>query len=252
MNAIRWDVIEGYMPMFLKGAVMALELTAVTVLLGTVLGMFVALARLAKFKRGPLKYISKMLLRWPAILYITLFRGTPLFVQIMIIHFGLMPILIHYDNGLIISGELANTIKLTNTGILSGTFLSGVLALTLNAGAYIAEIFRAGIQSIDKGQMEASRSLGMSYTKTMSYIIVPQAFRRMLPALGNESIALLKDTSLVSAIGLGELAYAAKSAFGATTRVWEPYLTISVMYLILTLVLSLLVAWLERRYGKGD
>lgn len=252
MNAIRWDIIEGYMPMFLKGAIMTLEVTAVSVLFGTVLGMLAALARLAKFKRGPLKYISEIFLRWPAILYITLFRGTPLFVQILIIHFGLMPILIHYDNGLIISGELANTIKLTNTGMLSGTFLSGALALTLNAGAYIAEIFRAGIQSIDKGQMEASRSLGMSYAKTMSYIIVPQAFRRMLPALGNESIALMKDSSLVSAIGLGELAYAANTAFGATSRVWEPYLAISVLYLMMTLGLSLLVARLERRYGKGD
>ncbi|WP_373233210.1 amino acid ABC transporter permease [Cohnella sp.] len=248
----RWDIIESYMPMFMKGAVMTLEVTAVSVLLGTALGLFAALGRLAKFKNGVLKYVSAIFIRWPAIFYITLFRGTPLFVQILIIHFGLMPLLIHPENGLFISGELARSIKLSNTGILSGTFLSGVVALTLNAGAYIAEIFRAGIQSIDKGQAEASRSLGMPYGKTMRFIIIPQAFRRMLPALGNETIALLKDSSLVSAIGLGELAYAARTAFGATTRVWEPYLTISFMYLILTLGLSLIVSWLERRYGKGD
>jgi polar amino acid transport system permease protein len=249
---IRWDIIQQYMPMLIDGAITTIEVTAIALLLGTLLGLFAAMGRLAQAKHGVLKVLITVFVRWPSILYITLFRGTPLFVQILIIHFGLMPLLIHPTDGLLISGELARHIKLANTGMLSGAFISGVVALTLNAGAYIAEIFRAGIQSIDKGQTEASRSLGLTYVKTMRLVILPQAFRRMLPALGNESITLLKDSSLVSAIGLSEMAYVARSAFGATTRVWEPYLTISIMYLAMTLGLSLFVSWLERRHGKGD
>ncbi|AJY74374.1 amino acid ABC transporter permease [Paenibacillus beijingensis] len=248
---LRWDIIQNYLPMFLQGAVMTLQLTVISILLGTLLGLLTAIARMANMKRGILKHLVLLLIRVPAIVYITLFRGTPLFVQILIVHFGLMPLFINPENGWFISGELARQIKLSD-GTFSGTFLSGAVALTLNAGAYIAEIFRAGIQSLDKGQSEAARSLGFSYAKTMRFIIIPQAFRRMLPALGNETISLLKDSSLVSAIGLAELAYAARAAFGATTRVWEPYLTISVMYLLMTLGLSLVVSWLERRYGKGD
>lgn len=243
----RWDIVSGYMPLFLKGAVMTLEVTAISVTLGTLMGLFLGIGRLAQAKNGILKYFLSIVIRWPAILYITFFRGTPLFVQILIVHFGVQPIFINPQHGLLISGELAYEIKSNY-----GAFISGIIALTLNSGAYIAEIFRAGIQSIDKGQTEAARSLGLTYGKTMRYIIIPQAFRRMLPPLGNEAITLLKDSSLVSAIGLAELAYAARSAFGNTSRVWEPYLTISVMYLILTLGLSILVAWLERRYGKGD
>ena len=122
------------------------------------------------------------------------------------------------------------------------------MALTLNAGAYITEIFRAGIQSIDRGQTEAARSLGMSYGQTMKFVIVPQAFRRMLPPLGNEAIMLLKDSSLVSAIGLAELAFAARTVAGVYSRYWEPYLTISLVYLVLTLAMAAGVNWLEKRY----
>jgi polar amino acid transport system permease protein len=244
---IRWDVINDYMPMFLEGAVMTLEVTAIGVVLGTLLGLFAGIARLAKVKYGIAKLLVTIFVRWPAIIYITFFRGTPLFVQIMIVNFAVLPLLIHPTHGWLISGDLAGEIKSSH-----GAFIAGIIALTLNSGAYIAEIFRAGIQSIDKGQMEAARSLGMTYPQAMRFIIIPQAFRRMLPPLGNEAIMLLKDSSLVSAIGLAELAYAAKSAFGATSRVWEPYLTISLIYLIMTLGLSVLVSWLERRYGKGD
>ena len=126
------------------------------------------------------------------------------------------------------------------------------MALTLNAGAYISEIFRAGIQSIDRGQVEASRSLGMSSGAAMRHVVLPQAFRRMLPPLGNNAIALLKDSSLVSAIGLAELAYAARTVAGAYSRYWEPYLTISFMYWVLTLGLAWAVKRLEARYGRGD
>jgi len=168
-------------------------------------------------------------------------------VQILLVHFAVMPLFINQADGLLISGEAARNIKQNY-----GAFLSGMVALTLNAGAYISEIFRAGIQSIDKGQVEASRSLGLSFPRTMYHVVLPQAFRRMLPPLGNNAIALLKDSSLVSAIGLAELAYAARTVAGAYSRYWEPYLTISLMYWILTLGLAHIVTKLEARYGRGD
>jgi polar amino acid transport system permease protein len=147
----------------------------------------------------------------------------------------------------LVSGEAARTIRQDY-----GAFFSGVLALTLNAGAYISEVVRAGIQSIDRGQSEAARSLGLSFRQTMQYVVLPQAFRRMLPPLGNNAIALLKDSSLVSAIGLSELAYAARTVAGTYSRYWEPYLTIALVYWMLTLVLAAMVKRLERRYGRGD
>ena len=119
------------------------------------------------------------------------------------------------------------------------------MALSLNAGAYISEIFRAGIQSIHTGQTQAAWSLGLTHGQAMRFVILPQAFRRMVPALVNEGVTLIKDSSLVSAIGLAELALAARTVAGAYSRYWEPYLAISALYLILTLTLSLLAKRLE-------
>jgi polar amino acid transport system permease protein len=158
-----------------------------------------------------------------------------------------VPLLVNPADGLILSGDAARDVRQEY-----GALLSGVFALTLNAGAYISEVFRAGIQSIDRGQMEAARSLGLSYRRTMYHVVLPQAFRRMLPPLGNNAIALLKDSSLVSAIGLSELAYAARTVAGAYSRYWEPYLTIAAIYWLLTLALTLVVRRLEDRYGRGD
>ncbi|HMC15507.1 MAG TPA: amino acid ABC transporter permease, partial [Albitalea sp.] len=119
------------------------------------------------------------------------------------------------------------------------------LALTLNAGAYISEILRAGIQSIHGGQTQAAYSIGLTHRQAMRYVVLPQAFRRMVPALVNEGVTLVKDSSLVSAIGLAELALAARTVAGAYSRYWEPYLFISAIYLVLTLVLSALAKRLE-------
>ena len=149
--------------------------------------------------------------------YVTFFRGTPLFVQILLVHFALMPALVHPDGGLLLSGELAREFRQNH-----GAFFSGALALTLNAGAYISEIFRAGIQSIHNGQSQAAYSVGLTHPQAMRYVVLPQAFRRMVPALVNEGVTLIKDSSLVSAIGLAELALAARTVAGAYSRYWEP------------------------------
>ncbi|AXK40316.1 amino acid ABC transporter permease [Crenobacter cavernae] len=238
----RWQMIAEYLPLFIDGIKMTLGITLIAVFFGVLIGLFMGVARLAEARHGALKWLLKFGVRWPAAAYVTFFRGTPLFVQILLIHFALMPTLVHPADGLLISGELAREIRQNY-----GAFFSGLLALTLNAGAYITEIFRAGIQSIDKGQMEAARSLGLSYGKAMKFVVVPQAFRRMLPPLGNEAIMLLKDSSLVSAIGLAELAFAARTVAGVYSRYWEPYLTISFIYLGLTMLMAWGISHLEGR-----
>jgi len=243
----RSDIIVEYAPLFGRGLLTTIALTVICIVQGTLLGLLLGLARLAQARHSPARELSVYGLRWPATVYVSFFRGTPLFVQILLIHFAVMPVFINPVDGLIVSGEAAREIKQNY-----GAFLTGVVALTLNSGAYISEVFRAGIQSIDRGQVEASRSLGMSYWRTMYHVVLPQAFRRMLPPLGNNAIALLKDSSLVSAIGLSELAYAARTVAGAYSRYWEPYLTISLIYWVLTLGLAWVVRRLELRYGRGD
>ncbi|WDZ95673.1 amino acid ABC transporter permease [Herbaspirillum sp. WKF16] len=239
----RWSIIEGYAPLFAKGVLMTLQVSLISIAVGCLIGLLVGMLRLSEVRHGMWKWPLRAG-RWIAGFYVAFFRGTPLFVQIMLIHFALMPALVHPEHGLLISGELARVIKQDY-----GAFLSGTVALSLNAGAYISEIFRAGIQSIERGQSYAAASLGMNYGLTMRYVVLPQAFRRMLPPLGNEAITLLKDSSLVSAIGLAELAYAARTVAGTYARYWEPYITISVVYFAMTICLALVVARLEHKYS---
>ena len=243
----RADIIAEYAMLFWHGLQMTVTVTVICIVQGTALGLAIGLARLAEARHAPARQLCRYALRWPSTIYVSFFRGTPLFVQILLIHFAVLPLFINPNDGLLVSGDLARHLKQNY-----GAFLSGVLALTLNAGAYISEIFRAGIQSIDRGQIEASRSLGLSFSRTMYHVVLPQAFRRMLPPLGNNAIALLKDSSLISAIGLAELAYAARTVAGAYSRYWEPYLTISLMYWLMTLGLAYGIKKLEARYGRGD
>lgn len=217
---MRWDIITERIPIFIQGALMTIELTVIAVGVGIFIGLLASLLKISRHK--PLRFISGV--------YIDFFRGTPLLVQIYLIFYGLPQLIGYTPNPL----------------------TSGIIALSINSGAYIAEIFRAGIQSIDKGQMEASRSLGMSYGQAMRYVILPQAFKRIVPPLGNEFIAMLKDSSLVSVISLQELMLTGRTVVGATYRPFEVYITIAVVYLVLTLSISQLVAYLERRLKTDD
>ena len=243
----RADILLEYKDLFLQGAWMTLRVTVACVLMGAAWGLCLALARLAHPRYAPWTWLARFGLRWPATVYVSFFRGTPLFVQILLIHFAVMPLFIHPVNGLIISGDLARTLKQEH-----GALISGVVALTLNSAAYISEVFRAGILSISRGQFDAGRSLGMRPAQVMRYVVLPQAFRRMLPPLGNNAIALLKDTSLVSAIGLAEMAYAARTVAGAYARYWEPYLAISFAYWVMTLVLTTGLRRLENHLRRSE
>lgn len=241
----RFDIIYEYREMFLTGALTTLGLTLVATTGGTVLGLIGALARIVRFEKGglPLRALA-WVLRNVSLLYVTLFRGTPLFVQIFIWYFIWAVALINPVDGWLVSGEEAVELRRNY-----GAIIAGMLALTANAGAYITEIFRAGIQSIDKGQMEAAHSLGLTYTQAMRYVILPQAIRRMLPPLANEFITLLKDSSLLSAIAVAELAYVQRTISGRYSIYEEPLYTIALIYLVMTICLSWLFSWLEKKYS---
>lgn len=231
---LRWEILTPYAPLFISGVWMTIKLTIIALVVGLVLGLLIGLTTAQKATGW------KQSLRWLLVAYVGFLRGTPLFVQILLVHFALMPSLIHPEHGLLLSGTAAVDFRQAN-----GAFFSGALALTLNASAYISEIVRAGIQSIARGQVQAAHSLGLDDMQTMRYIVLPQALRRMVPPLVNEAVTLLKDSSLVSAIGLAELAMAARTVAGAYSRYWEPYLAISLIYLILTSIITLAARRLE-------
>ena len=240
---LRWEILAGYGPLFASGLLMTLQLALVAIVVGLVLGVLFGLIATSSDAPTPHAGWARGLLavsRGLTLAYVTFFRGTPLFVQILLVHFALMPALVHPDTGLLLDGEAARAFRQQH-----GAFFSGCVALSLNAGAYISEIFRAGIQSIHRGQTQAAYSLGLSHAQAMRFVVLPQAFRRMVPALVNEGITLIKDSSLVSAIGLAELALAARTVAGAYSRYWEPYLAISLIYLVLSTGLALLAKRLE-------
>ena len=240
---LRWEILAGYGPLFVQGLWMTLQLTIVSIGGGLVLGVVLGLigsTRDGPRPASPIAAAAWSLLRGVTRGYVGFFRGTPLFVQILLVHFALMPALVQPDGGLLLSGEAAREFRQSH-----GAFFSGALALTLNAGAYVSEILRAGIQSIHGGQTDAAYSVGLTHAQSMRYIVLPQALRRMVPALVNEAVTLVKDSSLVSAIGLAELALAARTVAGAYSRYWEPYLFISAIYLVITLTLSALARRLE-------
>jgi polar amino acid transport system permease protein len=206
----------------LKGLTTTLYVTAVSFVFALLLGLILGLGRTS---RNPV-------FQNVAITYIEFIRGVPILVLIFTISYAIVP-------------AVAPLLGLGNNAISLQT--RAIIALVLIYSAYIAEIFRAGIESIGHGQMEAARSLGMSHIQAMRYIILPQAVRNVLPALGNDLIALLKDTSLVSVLGVREITQISRLTVSSTFRYEETYFILTLFYLTMTLVLSLLLQWLQRR-----
>ncbi|MFZ6048168.1 amino acid ABC transporter permease [Pseudomonas sp. CR3202] len=209
-----FNLVLQYLPMLFKAAGITVELTVLAILLGLLFGLLAALARLSRHTP----------LRWLAAGYIWLIRSTPLLVQLFIIYFGL-----------------------PQFGLELSPFVSGVIGLALNVGAYNAETIRAGIQAIPHGQVEASRSLGFGAGRTMRLIILPQAFKLIVPPLGNNLIILIKDTSLVSTITLAELFMRTQQLVGATFKPFELYFACALIYALLTTITSLMLQLFERR-----
>ncbi|MCI8335310.1 MAG: amino acid ABC transporter permease [Lachnospiraceae bacterium] len=230
-------IYKGNYIYFVKGVRITLLVTALALVLGVVLGVLVAVIRSAHDqqpanKKNPVLGILDGICKF----YLTVIRGTPMMVQLLIMWFVLWPILFPGST----RGTDGNLIR------------CAVLAFGINSGAYVAEIVRSGIMSIDKGQMEAGRSLGLNYINTMRFIIVPQAFKNVLPALGNELITLLKETSIVTVIGLKDLTKGAMIVQANTYQALVPFLGIAVIYLAMVMVLSWLLGKMERRLRKSD
>lgn len=202
------------LPFLLQGGIITIELTAITLVLGTLLGVILALMKISGSKI--LYYIANF--------YTWVFRGTPLILQLFFFYYAL-----------------------PTMGITFDAFTAAVIGLSLNCGAYMAEIIRGGILSIDKGQFEASKALGYTYFQTMTKIILPQAVRVILPPVGNEFIAMLKDTSLVSTIAMSELMRTATQIASNTFRYGEILFTAAVLYLLMTTVFTSVFSRLEKR-----
>lgn len=215
---------------FLKGLKITFIVTIGALLLGTIIGLIVAMIRTAHdsftVKKPP---IVLRIMNVICNIYLAVIRGTPMMVQLLIMGFVIM-------------------IPKTDTS----TIICGVITLGINSGAYVAEIVRSGLMSIDKGQNEAGRSLGFNYIQTMWHIVIPQAVKNILPALGNEMITLLKDTSLVSVIALRDLTKQAQNLASITYNVMVPYITLAVIYLVLVIILTKLLGILERRLRSSD
>lgn len=227
-----FSFLKEYYWYYLNGAKNTILLTVVALLMGIVIGLILALCRLS----------GKKVLKYGSLAYIEMFRGTPIMIQVMILYFGITPYISFPEVGFLTKF----------IGYSSSDFMAGALAVALNSGAYVAEIIRAGIQSISKGQTEAARSLGLTQSMAMRYIVIPQAFKNILPALGNEFVTLIKETSIVSVIGMMELTKAGDIVRGDTYKGFEPLLTAAVIYFMLTFTVSKLLALLERRMSTGD
>ncbi|WP_338834882.1 Glutamine transport system permease protein GlnP [Moorella humiferrea] len=226
------------LPYLVMGAVQTLKITAVAVTLGCIFGLFAGMGRLSR----------RRLTSFLATCYVDFFRGTPLLVQIFIVYYGFPQLLNEVQQFLITHFGLPQLLQTTHIPV----FVAATVSTSLNSGAYVAEIFRAGIQSIDRGQVEAARSLGMTERQTMRYIVLPQAFKRVIPPLGNEFIAMLKDTSLLSVIGYVELTRQGQLISAATFKPLQVYFAVALIYLAMTFTISRLVDYLERRLRTGD
>ena len=213
-----------YYNFFLEGVRNTLIIAFFAVLLGTLLGTLMAMARMSRIK--PLK--------WIATAYIEFFRGTPLMVQLMFIFYGLPMIGVTFPSVSFIPD-----------------FDRFAVALVINSAAYVSEIIRSGIQAVDKGQMEAARSLGFHHGEAMKLVILPQAVKNILPALGNEFVTIIKESSIVSVIGIADLMYRAKGVIAKTYNSLECLAIAAIMYFILTFIGGRLIALMERKMAHG-
>ncbi|MGJ8540811.1 amino acid ABC transporter permease [Heyndrickxia coagulans] len=217
---MNFSFLSTYYTFFLQGMYVTILLAIISVIAGTVLGIILTMMRRSEIK----------VIKWISICYIEFIRGTPLLAQIFLVYVGLPAI----------------------TGMNIPDFFTGAIALTMHSSAYIAETIRSGIETVPFGQTEAARSLGMNKRRTMMEIVLPQAFKNILPALVNQFIGNIKDSSLVSVIGISELMYETTTVRGTTALGLEPVIVASVIYLIMTLALTQMMGALERRLRTSD
>ena len=228
-NFFNLSFLPKYATSFVRGLEYTLLLALVSVLLAIIPALLLALMRLSKNR----------IVRSISGAYIALFRSTPLLVQLSLIYFGLF-------------GAISIP-RVTILGFVDiSRFIPGVVALALNSSAYVAEIFRAGILAVDKGQTEAARSLGLTQGQNMRFIVLPQAVKNILPAIGNEFVTIIKESAITYTIGVQDLMAAVKAAQAGTFLVLEPLLVVAVLYFCLTFPTSKVIAHFERKMSRGD
>lgn len=215
-----FQVFWEYKSFYTTGIGYTLLLSALGVLFGVIIGLIICMFRMH----------DMAILRWIGTAYVEVIRGTPMLVQLMIIYYGL---------------------SLT-FGINFSALQAGVITLSINSGAYLAEIFRAGVQGVDRGQLEAARSLGMGRGAAMRYIILPQAFKAVLPAIGNEFVTIIKESSIISVIGMVDIMYQASVVKNITYQGMNPFLIAAAIYFVMTFILSKLLGRLERKLNASD
>ena len=226
-------LLQQYGPSFAKGAGVSMWLALVGTLFGCIIGFLVGIVQTIPVDKNDstAKKVLIKIVKFILACYVEFFRGTPMMVQLLIMWFIVWA-----------------SARSTDSNMLR----CAILAFGINSGAYVAEIFRSGIMSIDKGQMEAGRSVGLTYAATMRYIIIPQAFKNVLPALGNELITLVKETSVVTVIGLRDLTKGAMIIQSKTYQAMVPYLAIAAIYLVIVMFLTWVMGKLERRLRQSD
>ena len=211
-----FTIIIPRLPLLLKAALVTIQVSFFSVIFGTILGIIVGALRVT-----PNRFISSV-----AASYIYVIRGTPLLIQLFLIYFGL-----------------------PSLGIYFSALVSGILGLSINSSGYVGELVRGGIEAIPKGQWEAGKVLGLSYGKTMRFIILPQALRNMLPAIGNEFVTLIKESSLLSTLAISELTMVGQQVRSATYASFETFIAVGLIYLVMTSVTSLLLRQIEKRWS---
>ena len=207
------------LPSLSSGIMVTIKMSVISLILAVLLGIVLGIFSISKSK----------ILKGISLVYLYIIRGTPLMVQALFIYVGIAPLVVERSNPMV----------------------CGIIALTLNAGAYMSEIFRAGIQAVDKGQMEAARSLGLSYTKAMRKVILPQAIKVMIPSIINQFIVTIKDTSILTVISIRELTASGQIIVARNFRPLETYAAVAIMYFLLITALSLFSQYIERRLNRG-
>ncbi|MCI7550814.1 MAG: amino acid ABC transporter permease [Actinomycetaceae bacterium] len=217
------ELIVRYWPFFLDGVRATLIIALFSVILGFVMGTVLTLMRMSKWK----------ILKWPATAFVEFFRGTPLLVQLMFIFYGLPMVGVQFPDIAFIPDF--------------SRFAAGIVAMSLNSAAYVSEIMRAGIQAVESGQMEAARSIGLTHAQAMKIVVLPQAVRNILPALGNEFVTVIKESSIVSVIGIGDLMFRTNDVIAVTYQSLPALAIALIIYFILTFVFGRLVNFMERK-----
>lgn len=252
-----FESVWQYSGMFREGMLCTIYLSFFTVILGFVLALLLASMRLSDIRplrflaldgkgrlreRGILSALSRFNpVSFVASVYVEVFRATPMLVQLFIVY------------QVLFNKNVINLPAVTILGFLKlNRFLPGVVALALNSGAYVSEIIRAGVQSVDGGQTEAARSLGLTQGQNMRYIVLPQAIKNILPAIGNEFVTIIKESAITFTIGVADLMAAVKAAQAGTFLILEPLLVVAALYFCLTFPTSKLIAYFERRMSRGD